>query len=150
MSRPIALVTGVFDIIHVGHLELLKFAYDHGVVLVGLNSDEAVRKLKGPTRPINTYDNRKAVVSALWMVEEVFEINSTTVDETIRRVAPRFWIKGGDYTMETLNQDEVKAAKEVGAEILLFPSVEGLSTTKILQCTTTTTETSSTPPGSAS
>jgi rfaE bifunctional protein nucleotidyltransferase chain/domain len=130
--RPIVLVTGCFDIIHRGHVELLRFAGQHGIVLVGINSDEAVRELKGPTRPINSYFDRAAVLSAFKVVQCVFEIDETDVASTIRWIEPKFWVKGGSYTLKTLNPLEVAAAKDVGAQIVLAPHIDGFSSTAII------------------
>lgn len=132
MSK-IVLATGCFDIIHVGHVQLLEKAATYGELHVGLNSDVAVRKLKGPTRPIHPYESRACVVAALESVTSVFEIDDVRVAGAIRWLKPAFWIKGGDYTLETLDQDEVTAAREVGAEIVLVPTIGGYSTSKILE-----------------
>jgi D-beta-D-heptose 7-phosphate kinase/D-beta-D-heptose 1-phosphate adenosyltransferase len=131
----IVLCTGCFDVLHAGHVQLLRQAAEYGPLFVGINTDEAIRQLKGPSRPINTLQNRAVVLSEMQSVKAVFPIDSTNVADAIRMVVPAFWIKGDSYTMETLNKEEVAAAREVGAEIVLMPMVEGISTTKILkQC----------------
>lgn len=129
----IVLATGVFDYIHRGHIELLERAATYGLLFVGINTDEAVRTLKGPTRPFFKLEDRAYALSALRSVHLVFPIDSITVTGAIRMVMPSHWVKGSDYTMETLNQDEVAAAKEVGAEIVLVPMVKGYSTTAMLE-----------------
>lgn len=129
----IALATGVFDLIHRGHVELLERASTYGPLFVGINTDEAVRELKGDSRPINKLEDRAYVLSALRCVKIVFPIDSTTVTEAIMLIQPSHWVKGGGYTMKTLNKDEVAAAKAVGAEIILVPMVKDYSTTKILE-----------------
>lgn len=130
----ITLCTGCFDVIHRGHIELLEFAWTQtdGEVHVGINDDESVRKLKGDKRPIHAYEDRAYVLQAISYVNHVFPINGETVTETILKVKPRWWVKGSDYTLETLNQDERKAAESVGAEILFAPIIKGHSTTNIL------------------
>jgi len=130
----VALVTGCFDIIHAGHVALIEHAATLGTVFVGINSDAAVAKLKGPTRPINNENARCMVAGALQDVSHVFVIDSDKVDEAIRLVKPNYWVKGGDYTMDTLDKSEVAAAREVGAFIVLFPKHGEHSTTRILQC----------------
>ena len=130
--KPIVLVTGVFDVITRAHVELLRFAGQHGIVIVGLNSDLAVRQLKGDSRPVNTYFDRAAVMSAFRVVQCVFEIQDINVAETITWIAPRFWIKGGDYSLDTLNPLELHAAHNAKTKVVLFPFVPGLSTTKTL------------------
>lgn len=131
-GSEVALVTGCYDCIHVGHIAVIERANDLGVVFVGINTDESIRELKGPKRPINPLQHRIKILLALRYVSYVFPISDTTVTKTIRTVSPNFWLKGGDYTLETLNQEEVKAAKEVGASIVLVPIVEGVSTTAML------------------
>lgn len=128
----VVLATGCWDIIHRGHVELLEQAATYGPVFVGLNTDEAVRQLKGPTRPINTLEDRAYVLTALRSVRAVFPIDAVTVEEAIRYLRPSHWVKSSQYTLETLNQDEVRAAKDVGADIVLVPHVSGHSTTGIL------------------
>lgn len=127
-------MTGVFDIFHVGHLELLRKAHELcSNIVVGLNSDAATSVLKGRSRPINYYENRRDVMEAIRYVDHVFEIDHIRVDKAIRMVKPKFWVKGGDYSLSTLDQDEVRAAKDVGAEIVIVPMVHGFSSTVLLQ-----------------
>lgn len=128
----VVLATGVWDVIHRGHIELLEQAATYGPVFVGLNTDEAVRQLKGPMRPINTLEDRAYVLTALRSVRAVFPIDAVTVEEAIRYLRPSHWVKSSQYTLETLNQDEVRAAKDVGAEIVLVSHVSGHSTTGVL------------------
>jgi D-beta-D-heptose 7-phosphate kinase/D-beta-D-heptose 1-phosphate adenosyltransferase len=131
--QQIALVTGCFDIIHVGHVKLIEAASQHGVVWVGINGDSAVKWLKGEGRPHNTYMDRAILLASMEKVSGVFEIVDTRVGGAIRVVRPAFWVKGGDYTLETLDKDEVQAANEVGARIILFGRVGDYSTTNILK-----------------
>lgn len=132
----VVLATGCFDVLHRGHVELLETASacatEYSDVFVGINDDKSVRKLKGPTRPVNNEQDRMRVIAGLECVQAVFLIRSDKVTDAIRLVAPTYWVKGGSYTMETLDKDEVAAAKEVGAEIVLVPMVAGHSTTSIL------------------
>jgi rfaE bifunctional protein nucleotidyltransferase chain/domain len=128
----ISLATGVFDILHVGHKRLLEEAAKGGCLFVGINSDRAVKLFKGQDRPINTEIDRAEMVAALQCVGYVFIIDSTRVTDAIRTVRPTKWYKGGDYTLQTLNQEEVKAANEVGADIVIVPATTGYSTTSIL------------------
>lgn len=128
----ISLATGCFDCLHRGHIELLERASMYGPLFVGINTDESVRKLKGPTRPIHKLEDRAYVLTALRPVKIVFPVDSLNVAEAIRTIAPAYWIKGGTYTLETLNKEEVAAADEVGAEIILVPMVDWFSTTAIL------------------
>lgn len=130
----ITLCTGCFDVIHRGHIALLEFAWSETncEIHVGINDDESVRKLKGDKRPIHTYEDRAYVVQAISFVNNVFPIRSTTITDTILKVKPKFWVKGSDYTLETLNQEERKAAESVGTKILFAPIIKGHSTTNII------------------
>lgn len=133
---PIVLATGCFDILHRGHVTMLESArqaYPGHEMWLGLNSDAAVKQLKGETRPVHDFESRAAVMAGLQCVDQVFEINNTRVDEFIRAVRPRVWVKGGDYTLETLDQGERQAAEEVGTIIHFVPLLPGYSTTAILK-----------------
>lgn len=135
IMQPILLATGCFDILHRGHVELLegaKLDFPGHMLWLGLNSDRAVRELKGNSRPINTYEARAIVMAGLQCVDQVFEIDDVRVAETLRLIRPRVWVKGGDYTMDSLDQGEVAAAKEAGTKIHLVPATEGYSTTRIV------------------
>jgi rfaE bifunctional protein nucleotidyltransferase chain/domain len=132
-ANPISLATGVFDILHVGHKRLLEEAViGDEYLFVGINSDRAVKMLKGHDRPINSEMDRAEMMAALQCVGYVFIIDSTRVTDAIRTVRPTKWYKGGDYTLQTLNKEEVKAANEVGADIVIVPATAGYSTTSIL------------------
>ena len=128
----VVLVSGCFDIIHVGHVALFEHAASLGAVFVGINSDAAVARLKGPSRPINNEHDRCRVVAAFQAVRHVFIIDSDRVDGAIKLVQPNYWVKGGSYTMETLDKAEVAAALDVGANIVLFPMVSDHSTSRIV------------------
>lgn len=137
-GNPIVLCTGCFDVLHIGHVHLLEEASERrasgeAFVIVGINDDLSVQQLKGPTRPINNEKDRAYMLAALECVDAVFLIRSTKVTDAIRLVAPDDWLKGGGYTLDTLDKEEVAAAREVGADIVLVPMVEGKSTTEILK-----------------
>ena len=125
---------GCFDVIHVGHIRLLQFARQQGdYLVVGLNSDRSVTTLKGPSRPINPEAYRREVLESLRFVDEVVVFDESNAIEILHAIRPAVWVKGGDYTMETLDRGEVAAARKLGAEIILFPTFGGLSTTKLLR-----------------
>lgn len=135
-QHRIMLASGCFDILHRGHVEMLEGVHQRYPMLllwVGLNSDRAVRRLKGPERPIHDFESRATVVAALECVDSVFEIDDVRVAEAIRLVRPLVWVKGGDYTMETLDKEEVKAANEAQSDIILIPTIGNYSTTNILK-----------------
>jgi len=132
-GHKIVLVTGCFDVLHVGHASLLNFAELNGIVFVGVNSDSAVKSLKGDSRPINNQADRMDMLDNISSVYFSFLIDDTTITEAITKIRPDFWVKGSDYTLETINQDERKAAESVGTKILFAPKVEGYSSTKIIE-----------------
>lgn len=118
---------GCFDIIHRGHVELLKYASSLGEKLVvGLNTDESVRKNKGPERPFNTQDDRKAVLQSIRWVDEVVLFNEKTPINLINRIKPDIIVKGSDYSKEEV------VGKDI-AEIVIFKKIDGLSTTKTIK-----------------
>jgi len=128
----IVLATGCFDILTRGHIELLEFAALHGELHVGINDDESIKILKGERRPINKMEDRAYVLSALNAVHRVFPIHDITVTKAILKLRPDVWIKGSDYTLETLNQEERKAAEKIGTKIVFAPMLAGYSTTNVL------------------
>jgi D-beta-D-heptose 7-phosphate kinase/D-beta-D-heptose 1-phosphate adenosyltransferase len=128
----IGFTNGCFDLVHPGHVSLLKAARDQcSRLVVALNSDASVRKLKGPTRPINDLRRRAQVMAAMRYVDCVVSFDSDTPLELIKRLSPDVLIKGGDYTLE-----EVVGAREVrarGGRVHLAPLVSGQSTTDTLK-----------------
>lgn len=134
-AMPIVLATGCFDILHRGHVELLegaRFQFPGHAVWVGLNSDAAVRELKGDGRPVHDYESRAIVMAGLQAVDHVFEIPSVRVTGALTMIRPRVWVKGGDYTLETLDASEREAAQACKTIIHIVPTIAGYSTSKIL------------------
>jgi len=130
----VVLTNGCFDILHVGHVDLLERARKLGdFLVVAVNSDFSVRKLKGPTRPLNTENDRARVVAALAAVDAVVIFNQPRVTTLLAIIQPAVWVKGGDYTIDSLNQDEVKMAQAHGTEIVILPLLPGKSTTSLIQ-----------------
>ena len=102
-GRKVAFTNGCFDLLHIGHLELLENARKLGdILIVGLNSDDSVRRLKGPQRPINTQLDRARILAALEVVDYVVIFNEDTPLELIQTIKPDFLIKGGDYSPDTI------------------------------------------------
>ncbi len=125
---------GCFDLLHVGHVRYLQAARALGEALcVAVNGDASVRALKGPTRPINSEQDRAEVLAALGCVDYVVVFNTERVTDLVRVIRPQIYAKGGDYTVERLNAEERWALGEVGAEIHILPLVPGKSTTAILE-----------------
>jgi D-beta-D-heptose 7-phosphate kinase/D-beta-D-heptose 1-phosphate adenosyltransferase len=130
-SKTIAFTNGVFDILHEGHIAVLSEAASFAdVLIVGVNSDSSVKKLKGESRPVNQEDSRALIIASLIMVDAVTIFNEETPIELIRLIQPDVLIKGGDYTLET-----IVGAKEVldnGGRVEIIPVREGFSTTNII------------------
>ncbi len=133
-GKRIVFTNGCFDVLHSGHVSYLKGAKKIGdVLIVGLNKDESVTRLKGTGRPINSLEHRMAVLSELNCVDYVIpfgdENNDTPID-LIKKIRPDVFVKGADYEKKII--PELKVLKEVGAEIVLMPLVENQSTTQII------------------
>lgn len=131
-SRRIGFTNGCFDILHPGHVSLLKKAKSRCDRLVlGLNSDASVRRLKGPTRPVNDSEARAAVLAALEMIDAVIVFEEDTPQALIEELCPDLLVKGGDYDIEQIVG--APFVQSYGGEVLIAPLVEGVSTTKILE-----------------
>ena len=128
----VVFTNGCFDILHAGHVRYLAAARALGDVLIlGLNSDASVRRLKGETRPVNTEADRAEVVDALKSVDAVVIFGEDTAEELIAKVGPAVYAKGGDYTRETL--PEARIVERYGGEVAFIPLVAGKSTTSIIE-----------------
>lgn len=130
--RPLVFTNGCFDLIHVGHVRYLQAARQLGKTLVvGINSDRSVRQLKGDLRPIIPEAQRAEVVGALKSVDAVIIFSETTAIATIQAIAPDIYVKGGDYTPETLPEAPVVIAN--GGRIELIQIEIPTSTSKIVE-----------------
>lgn len=133
-GRRVVVTNGCFDILHAGHVTYLEAARALGdVLLVGLNSDTSVRRLKGPTRPINPETDRALVLAALESVSAVCVFQEPDATRFLSVARPDVYVKGGDYTLETLNQEERRVVEAAGGRIVLLPLLPGRSTTNLLQ-----------------
>ncbi len=120
---------GCFDVLHRGHLELLKHCSDIGDwVVVGINSDESVRRLKGADRPLVSQDDRMALLEELMCVDEVIIFDEDTPYDLIQRIKPDIIVKGGDYTPKEVVGNDL-------AEVVIFGTIDGYSSTKIIENT---------------
>jgi D-beta-D-heptose 7-phosphate kinase/D-beta-D-heptose 1-phosphate adenosyltransferase len=132
LGKTCAFTNGCFDILHQGHIfSLGQAAKEADFLIVGLNSDASVQRLKGPTRPINNTDNRAIVLSNLAIVDLVVVFEEDTPLELINALMPDVLVKGGDYTI-----DQIVGAKEVvaaGGKVIINPIVEGYSTTGLIE-----------------
>lgn len=133
------LTNGVWDIVHRGHVDYLEKAHKLGFLVVGVNHDDSVRALKGPSRPINNHRDRAHVIASLGCVDWVFVFDDNDVSDVIRFLKPEVWVKSAPYTLETLNPKEVAAAKEVCTEIRIIEPTPGYSSTKIIEAIRTQT-----------
>lgn len=130
-SRRIVFTNGCFDILHRGHVTYLRRARELGdVLVVGVNSDAGIRRLKGPARPINTLEDRLTVLSALRFVDYLVPFDEDTPHELIRLVRPHIFVKGGDYTRDRL--PEASLVEELGGVIRILPLVQDRSTTSMI------------------
>jgi D-beta-D-heptose 7-phosphate kinase/D-beta-D-heptose 1-phosphate adenosyltransferase len=131
-GKKVSFTNGCFDIIHPGHLFSLKqAAAEADYLIVGLNSDASVRKLKGPSRPINNTESRALVLANLIVVDAVIVFEEETPLELIKAILPDVMVKGGDYTT-----NQVVGGKEVianGGRVIINPIVEGFSTTGLIE-----------------
>ena len=131
-EQRVVFTNGCFDILHAGHVRYLAQARALGDCLVlGLNSDASVRRLKGEGRPVNAELDRAAVLSALRSVDFVVLFDEPTAELLIEKVRPAVYAKGGDYTRETL--PEAKIVEKYGGEVHFIDLVPGRSTTKIIE-----------------
>ncbi|TMI74597.1 MAG: D-glycero-beta-D-manno-heptose 1-phosphate adenylyltransferase [Bacteroidetes bacterium] len=130
-GKKIAFTNGVFDIIHSGHIfSLSQAAKEADYLIVGLNSDASVKRLKGESRPVNNQESRALVLASLLIVDAVVVFEQDTPLELIQTVMPDVLIKGGDYTL-----DQIVGAGEVmanGGRVVINPTLEGFSTTEII------------------
>jgi rfaE bifunctional protein nucleotidyltransferase chain/domain len=132
-GKRLVVTNGCFDILHLGHVTYLETARSYGdALLVGLNSDASVRELKGAGRPVNNENDRAAVLAALASVDGVCIFTDRRAVKFFAAVQPDVWVKGGDYTLEALDQDERRVVEQAGGKIVILPLVPGKSTTALL------------------
>jgi len=127
-DKKIVFTNGCFDILHVGHIKYLEVAKSYGdILIVGLNADSSVSKLKGPTRPVNTQDDRAYILASLESVDYVVIFEEETPYELIKLIKPHILVKGGDYE----GKDVV--GQDIAEELRLVQFIEGKSTTNIIK-----------------
>jgi len=133
-GKRLILTNGCFDLLHVGHVRYLKEARELGDFLaVAVNGDDSVRALKGLGRPLNSETDRAEILSALEAVNFVTIFSSLRATEVIEAVRPAIYVKGGDYTPESLDLGERTALQQVGAKTVILPLVPGKSTSQLIQ-----------------
>lgn len=132
-GRCVVWTNGVFDLMHAGHAAYLERAAAEGdVLIVGMNSDASTRRIKGAGRPILPAEERAAVLTALRWVDYTTVFDTPDTVPCLERLKPDVYAKGGDYTIDTINQDERRVVEGYGGRIALLPGVEGRSTTNII------------------
>ncbi|GHO80968.1 hypothetical protein KSD_87390 [Ktedonobacter sp. SOSP1-85] len=130
-GKRLIFTNGIFDILHAGHIHLLRQARELGdILVVGVNSDASARRLKGARRPINGLRERMALVSALDGVDYVVPFKEETPTELIRLLRPHIHVKGGDYANEDL--PEAGAVQEAGGQVVIIPLLGGMSTSAVI------------------
>jgi len=133
-GKKLVVTNGCFDLLHVGHVTYLEQASRQGdALLVGVTNDAGVRALKGAGRPLNTAEDRAAVLAALQSVDAVHIFPELDARAFLKSIEPDVYVKGGDYTLETINQDERRLLEELGVKIVLLPAVPGKSTSALLE-----------------
>ncbi len=130
-NKKIVFTNGCFDILHAGHVRYLKESKKFGdILIVGLNSDISVKKIKGESRPINPEMDRAEVLAGLEAVNYIVLFDETSPVKLLEEIKPDIYTKGADYTVETL--PEAKTVLSYGGKIEFIKLVEGRSTTKII------------------
>jgi len=133
-GRKVVATNGCFDLLHVGHLRYLMQARALGDFLwVGINGDASVRDLKGPGRPLVLEEERAELLSAWRTVDAVTVFPGVRATEFLRVAQPDIYVKGGDYTAESLNAEEAAVLRECGAQIEIVGLVPGHSTTTLVK-----------------
>ncbi|MBX6313636.1 MAG: D-glycero-beta-D-manno-heptose 1-phosphate adenylyltransferase [Isosphaeraceae bacterium] len=131
-GKRIIFTNGCFDILHRGHVTYLNQAKALGdILIVGVNSDDSIRRLKGPPRPINTLDDRVQVLAALSCIDHIITFDEDTPSALLRALRPDVFVKGGDYTRPTI--PEAPLVEALGGEVRILPYVEDRSTTDIIE-----------------
>jgi D-glycero-beta-D-manno-heptose 1-phosphate adenylyltransferase len=131
-SKKIVFTNGVFDIVHKGHIASLTEAASYGdILVVAINADSSVKKIKGPTRPVNDENARALLLASLLQTDAITIFEEETPLELIKQLLPDVLVKGGDYTVEQIaGAKEVRAA---GGKVIIAKIIDGISTTKILE-----------------
>src|SRR5262245_39404994 len=133
-GKKIVATNGCFDLLHVGHVRYLQAARALGdLLVVGLNGDRSVHELKGTGRPIATESDRSEILAALECVDLVTIFPEIRATKFLASVGPAVYVKGGDYTSETLDQEERAILKQIGAAIRLIPFEAGYSTSGLIE-----------------
>jgi D-beta-D-heptose 7-phosphate kinase/D-beta-D-heptose 1-phosphate adenosyltransferase len=132
-GKRVAYANGCFDLLHIGHVRTLEAARQHGdVLVVGLNSDASARRLKGEGRPLYSERERAEMIAALACVDLVVIFPEVSSLPLIMALKPDVWVKGGDYVLETVNQEERAFVESYGGQVALAEHVEGVSASDLI------------------
>lgn len=127
-GKKIVFTNGCFDIIHSGHIKILRESKKFGdILIVGLNSDDSIRKIKGKDRPVNKLKDRIDVLSAIEYVDYIVVFSQKTPYNLIKKIKPDVLVKGGDYTPDKV------VGREYAGRVVIVPLLKGRSTTKIIE-----------------
>jgi len=133
-GKRLVATNGCFDVLHLGHVTYLQAARQQGdALVVGVTSDKHVAALKGPGRPVNSESDRAAVLAALESVDAAHVFPELDARAFLTAIKPDVYAKGGDYTIDTINQDERRLLESMGCKIVLLAGVPGKSTTATLK-----------------
>lgn len=132
-DKRVVWTNGCFDILHAGHVAYLEKAAAEGdMLVVGVNSDASVREVKGPDRPVVPEGDRARIVAALRCVDYVIVFSDASAEPILDALRPDVYVKGGDYTVDTIHQGERRLVEGYGGRVAIVAGVEGKSTTDIV------------------
>jgi len=130
-NKIIITTNGVFDILHLGHIKYLQEAKKLGdVLIVAINSDDSVKQIKGPERPINSEQSRAEVLAALSFVDYIIIFNETDPVKILSEIKPTIHVKGGDYNIDEIIEKDI--VEKNNGKIVLIPEIKGYSTTDLI------------------
>ena len=130
-KMKVAFTNGCFDFLHLGHLEILTKSKEFGDrLIVAVNSDESVRKIKGKERPINDFQTRSNMLASFSFVDYVVEFSDDTPKKLIQKIKPDFLVKGGDYNKKDIVGNDIVSS--YGGETIIIPLIDGLSSTNTI------------------
>tara|TARA_B100001057_G_C22866677_1_gene956815 strand:+ start:3976 stop:4464 length:489 start_codon:yes stop_codon:yes gene_type:complete len=130
-KMKVSFTNGCFDILHLGHLEILTKSKEFGDrLIVAINSDESVRKLKGEKRPVNDFQTRSHMLASFSFVDYVVQFSDDTPKKLIQKIKPDFLVKGGDYKKKDIVGNDIVSS--YGGETIIIPLINGLSSTNTI------------------
>ena len=124
---------GCYDLMHAGHIDCFRRAKKLGdILIVGVNSDESVRSLKGAGRPLHNQNRRAFLLSELRSIDYLLICTDKDMTKYLEILQPDIYVKGGDYTIDTINQEERRLVEEYGGKVEIVPSIHDLPTTELV------------------